>query len=52
MCARFAKLGERLSGLVAIGKEPGGVAIGVRAIRDTIRQVGQMLDGLVRMCKH
>jgi hypothetical protein len=49
---RFAELGERLAGLVAIGKEPGGVEIVAAPIEDTMHEVDQMLDGLIRMGKH
>ncbi len=51
-CERFAELGERLAGLVAIGKEPGGVEIVAGPIEDTMHEVDQMLDGLIRMGKH
>ena len=48
----FAELGERLARLVGIGKEPGGFAIVVGPIEDTMHEVDQMLDGLIRMGKH
>lgn len=40
------------TGLVAIGKGPGGVEIVARPIEDTMREVDQMLDGLIRMGRH
>lgn len=49
---RFAELEERRAGLVAIGKGPGGVEIVAGPIKDTMREVDQMLDGLIRSCKH
>lgn len=52
MRERFAELGERLAGLAAIGKEPGGVAIVAESIKDAMREADQMLDGLIRMGKH
>jgi hypothetical protein len=48
----FAELGERLAGLAAIGKEPGGVQIVAGLIKDAMREADQMLDGLIRMGKH
>ena len=51
-CERFAELGERLAGLAAIGREPGGVEIVAGLIEDTMHEVDQMLDGLIRMGKH
>lgn len=49
---RFAELGDRLAGLAAIGKEPGGVAIVAGPIKDSMREAEKMLDGLVRSCKN
>lgn len=48
----FAELGERLAGLAAIGKEPGGVEIVAGPIKDAMREADQMFDGLIRMGKH
>lgn len=48
----FAELGERLAGLAAIGKEPGGVEIVAGPIEYTMREVETMLDELVRLCKN
>lgn len=48
----FAELGERLAGLVTIGKEPGGIAIVAGPIKDTMLEVDQMLGGLLRICKN
>jgi len=36
----------------AIGREPGDVAIVAGPIKDSMRAVDQMLDGLIRICKH
>ncbi len=49
---RFAELGERLAGLGAIGKGPGGVEIVAGPIKDTMREVDQMLDGPIGSCEH
>lgn len=49
---RFAELGERLAGLVAIGKEPGGVAIVAGPIKDAMREADQILDGMIRVSKN
>ena len=48
----FAELGDRLAGLAAIGREPGGVEIVAGPIEDAMREVDHMLDGLMRLGKN
>lgn len=49
---QFSELGQRLAGLVAIGKCQGGAAIVAGAIRDTFEEVDRMADLVIRLGKN